>query len=70
MQSVTEDYLTGLFEDAYACTLHAKRVTLMSKDMRLARRIRGAKDPGNMPSYWFLINLFIYNQNLTNLYVI
>ena len=37
----TEDYLIGLFEDSYLCALHAKRVTLMKKDMTLARRLRG-----------------------------
>ena len=37
----SEDYLIGLFEDSYLCALHAKRVTLMRKDMNLARRIRG-----------------------------
>ena len=47
IQSVSEDYLVCLFEDSYACTLHARRVTLMTKDMRLARRIRGIVDPGN-----------------------
>lgn len=36
-----EDYLIALFEDSYLCALHAKRVTLMKKDMILARRIRG-----------------------------
>ena len=38
---VSEDYLVGLFEDSYLCALHAKRVTLMKKDMNLARRLRG-----------------------------
>lgn len=37
----SEDYLIALFEDSYLCTLHASRVTLMKKDMILARRIRG-----------------------------
>jgi histone H3 len=37
----SEDYLVALFEDSYLCALHAKRVTLMKKDMVLARRIRG-----------------------------
>lgn len=37
----SEDYLISLFEDSYLCALHAKRVTLMRKDMNLARRIRG-----------------------------
>ena len=41
LQSTTELYLVNLFEDAYLCTLHANRVTLMAKDFRLARRIRG-----------------------------
>jgi len=37
----SEDYLIGLFEDAYLCALHARRITLMKKDMTLARRLRG-----------------------------
>ena len=41
MQEAAEAHLVGLFEDAYLCTLHAKRVTLMPKDIQLARRIRG-----------------------------
>ena len=38
---VSEDYLVALFEDSYLCALHANRVTLMRKDLNLARRIRG-----------------------------
>eukprot|EP00455_Lapot_gusevi_P000495 TRINITY_DN10225_c0_g3_i3.p1 TRINITY_DN10225_c0_g3~~TRINITY_DN10225_c0_g3_i3.p1 ORF type:complete len:144 (+),score=1.41 TRINITY_DN10225_c0_g3_i3:105-536(+) len=41
LQEAAEDYLVKLFEDAYLCTLHGKRVTLMPKDLQLARRIRG-----------------------------
>jgi histone H3 len=37
----SEDYLVALFEDSYLCALHANRVTLMKKDLNLARRIRG-----------------------------
>ena len=37
----SEDYLISLFEDSYLCALHAKRITLMKKDMTLARRLRG-----------------------------
>ena len=37
----SEDYLIGLFEDSYLCALHAKRVTLMKKDLYLAKRLRG-----------------------------
>lgn len=41
LQTVTEDHMVSFFEDAYACAMHAKRVTLMTKDMALAARIRG-----------------------------
>lgn len=41
LQEAAESYLTGVFEDSYLCALHAKRVTLMVKDVQLARRIRG-----------------------------
>ena len=37
----SEDYLIGLFEDSFLCALHAKRITLMKKDMTLARKLRG-----------------------------
>jgi histone H3 len=33
----------GLFEDTNLCAIHAKRVTIMPKDMQLARRIRGER---------------------------
>lgn len=41
LQEAAEGHLVSLFEDAYLCTIHAKRVTLMPKDIQLARRIRG-----------------------------
>jgi histone H3/H4 len=41
LQEATEAFLVHLFEDANLCAVHAKRVTLMTKDMQLARRIRG-----------------------------
>ena len=37
----SEDYLVGLFEDSLLCALHAKRTTLMKKDINLARKLRG-----------------------------
>jgi len=40
LQTATETYLVGLFEDANQCTIHAKRVTLFPKDIQLALRIR------------------------------
>ena len=41
LQESAEAYLTGIFEDSNLCALHANRVTIMKKDMDLARRIRG-----------------------------
>lgn len=41
IQTSAEAYLVGLFEDANLCAIHAKRVTIMIKDLYLARRIRG-----------------------------
>jgi histone H3 len=43
LQEAAEAYLTGLFEDTQLCAIHAKRVTIMQKDMQLARRIRGER---------------------------
>ena len=41
LQEAAEAYLVGLFDDTNLCAIHAKRVTIMPKDMQLARRIRG-----------------------------
>lgn len=43
MQEASEAYLVGLFEDTNLCAIHAKRVTIMPKDIQLARRIRGER---------------------------
>ena len=43
LQEASESYLVGLFEDTNLCAIHAKRVTIMPKDMILAKRIRGDK---------------------------
>ena len=43
LQEAAEAYLVGLFEDTNICALHAKRVTIMTKDMQLARRLRGER---------------------------
>lgn len=45
MQEAAEAYLVGLFEDTNLCAIHAKRVTIMPKDIQLARRIRGSGHP-------------------------
>jgi histone H3/H4 len=41
LQEAAEAHLVGLFEDSNLCAIHGKRVTIMPKDMQLARRIRG-----------------------------
>jgi len=41
LQEAAEAFLVGLFEDANLCAIHARRVTLMPRDLNLARRIRG-----------------------------
>ena len=43
LQEASEAYLVGLFEDTNLCCIHAKRVTIMPKDVQLARRIRGER---------------------------
>ena len=41
LQEAAEAHLISLFEDCNLCAIHGKRVTIMPKDMQLARRIRG-----------------------------
>lgn len=41
IQEAAESYLIGLFEDTNECAMHGKRITIMPKDMQLAKRIRG-----------------------------
>ena len=43
LQEASEAYLVGLFEDTNLCAIHAKWVTIMPKDIQLARRIRGER---------------------------
>uniref|UniRef100_A0A5F9D717 Core Histone H2A/H2B/H3 domain-containing protein n=1 Tax=Oryctolagus cuniculus TaxID=9986 RepID=A0A5F9D717_RABIT len=48
VQEIAQDFktdlrLSGLFEDTNLCAIHAKRVTIMPKDIQLARRIRGER---------------------------
>ena len=51
LQEASEAYLVGLFEDTNLCAIHAKRVTIMPKDMTLARRIRGEAVGGKTKTY-------------------
>lgn len=41
IQEAAEAYLVKLFEDSNLCAIHAKRVTIMPRDMSLARRLAG-----------------------------
>ena len=43
LQEAAESYMIGLFEDTNLCAIHGKRVTIMPKDMQLARRLRGER---------------------------
>ena len=43
LQNAIEHYLVGVNEDASLCAIHAKRVTIMPKDIQLARHVRGEK---------------------------
>ena len=46
LQEALEAYVVRLMEDSLLCCIHAKRVTLMPKDIQLTLRIRGNwKDP-------------------------
>ena len=58
LQEAAEAFLVGLFEDATLCAIHAKRVTIMKKDLDLAIRMRGGQagrepflQPNAMKSY-------------------
>lgn len=43
LQEASEAYLVSLFEDVNLCAIHSKRVTIMVRDIQLARRIRGER---------------------------
>ncbi|KAI5683080.1 hypothetical protein M9H77_04308 [Catharanthus roseus] len=43
LQEASEAYIVGLFEEINLCAIHAKRVTIMPKDVQLARRLRGER---------------------------
>ena len=43
LQEAAEAYLVGLFEDTNLCAIHAKWITIMPRDIQLARRIRGER---------------------------
>ena len=43
LQEAVEAYLVRLFDDANLCAIHTRQVTIMPRDIQLARRIRGER---------------------------
>ena len=41
LQEAAENFIVGLFEDVNLLAVHARRVTVMPRDIRLTLRIRG-----------------------------
>ncbi len=41
LQEASEAFIVGVFEDTNICAIHAKRVTIMNRDMQLTLRICG-----------------------------
>jgi len=41
LHEASEAYMIGMFDDTNLAALHAKRVTIMPRDILLARRLRG-----------------------------
>ena len=44
LQEACKTYLVQLFEDSNLCAIHAKRVTIMPKDIQLAHHICGERE--------------------------
>ncbi|XP_014515728.1 histone H3-like centromeric protein cnp1 [Vigna radiata var. radiata] len=45
LQEAAEECLVHLFQDGMLCAIHARRITLMTKDIQLARRLGGIGRP-------------------------
>jgi histone H3/H4 len=43
VQEATEAQMVNLFADTCLCAIHGRRVTIMPKDIQLARRLRGER---------------------------
>ena len=43
LQEAAEAYLVGLFKGSNFCAIHAKQITIMPRDIQLARRIQGER---------------------------
>lgn len=58
LQEAAEAYLVRLFEDANLLAIHAKRVTVMPKDLQLAKRIADNKPQPNLQ----VAGSYLYNN--------
>jgi histone H3/H4 len=43
IQEASEAHMVNLFADTCLCAIHGRRVTIMPKDIQLARRLRGER---------------------------
>ena len=43
LQEPAKAYIVGLFEDTNLCAIHAKRLTMLPRDIQLACRIQGGR---------------------------
>ena len=61
LQEAAEAYLVGLFEDTNLCAIHAKRVTIMPKDVHLARDTADSTVNGSelRPATCWIISKFL-----------
>jgi histone H3/H4 len=48
LHEASEAYLVSLAEDTNLCAIHARRVTIMPKDIQLAKKIRNNKYESKM----------------------
>ncbi|KAK3716083.1 hypothetical protein QZH41_019628 [Actinostola sp. cb2023] len=70
LQEASEAYLVGLFEDTNLCAIHAKRVTIMPKDIQLARRIRGERASYESPFRGTTVSQFHFGYSNLNVILI
>lgn len=45
LHEATEVYMVHFFEDSNKCSMHARRATLMARDMQLVKEIRSSYEP-------------------------
>ena len=52
MQEAAVSFLVELFEDVQLCAIHARRITIMPRDVQLALRIRGDSHASFLNAYY------------------